>query len=202
MRKKKELEQRARRQKYLEQQTGNVDGVLMSAVGPITPAQLRINAVHEAGHAVVMTKIAYGCEVTTVDPQQVKRLTGRAMPGFTKPVAKAIDVETYLRTALSGVMSEAMHATNGRINPLEDDFSHAEEILDSAGIQNQQQREFYLNRAQNQTRDLVQKYEMEIKTVADALVTRLTLTGQEVRDLIENVPPTVQPASSEIDAEK
>ncbi|SRR5260221_1744244 len=67
MRKKKELEQRARRQKYLEQQTGNADGVLMSEVGPITPAQLRINVVHEAGHAVVKTRIAYGCEVTTLD---------------------------------------------------------------------------------------------------------------------------------------
>jgi ATP-dependent Zn protease len=184
MRKKKELEQRARRQKYLEQQTGNKDNILMSEVGPITPAQLRINAVHEAGHAVVMTRIAHGCEVATVDPQEVKRLTGRAMPGYVKPVAKGINVETYLQTALAGVMSEAMHALNGRINPLEDDFSHAEQILDDAGIQNQQEREFYLNRARNQTRDLVQKYEAEIKTVADALVERLTLNGQEVRGLI------------------
>jgi len=160
------------------------EGGLMSEVGLIDAAQLRINAFHEAGHAVAMTRIGHGCEVTTVDPQEVKRLTGRAMPGFTKPVGKGLEVRVYLCTALAGVMSEAMYATKGMINPKEDDFTHVEEILDRAGMQGEERKESR-ERAETRTRQLLTESESHIKAVADALIERKTLTGDDVRRIVE-----------------
>ncbi len=162
--------------------------VLMSEVGPINATQLRTNANHEAGHAVIMTRIAYGCELTTVDPQEVKRLTGHAMPGFTRPVPKPLDVETYLCTTLAGITSEAMFG-NGTISPHEDDLTHAEEILDRAGLQGEERKQHFLS-ARMRTQQLVTQYKHDIESVADALVARLTLSGQEVRTLLKNVRPT------------
>jgi hypothetical protein len=162
--------------------------VLMSDVGPIDAAQLRINAIHEAGHAVIMTRIAYGCEVTTVDPQEVKRLTGHAMPGFTRPVHKQIKARVYMCTALAGITSEAMYATNGLVSATEDDIAHANEILDSMGLQGEP-RERQLLASRVQTQQLVAQYKAEIISVSDALTARLTLTGEEVRALIGNSHP-------------
>jgi hypothetical protein len=156
---------------------------LMSDVGLIDAKQLRINAIHEAGHAVLMTRIAYGCEVISVDPQEVKRLTGRAMPGFTSPVKKGLEAEVYLRTALAGITAEAMFATNGRISPLEDDLTHAQEILDKMGLFGAE-RESQYQASRIETEQLVSQYKDEIMSVADALVQRLTLSGEDVRALI------------------
>jgi hypothetical protein len=186
MRKKKERERIEARRKYLEQQKagngGNGGRVLMSDLGPIDAAQLRTNANHEAGHAVIMTRIAHGCEVTTVDPQEVKRLTGRAMPGFTKPVAKPLDVDTYLCTALSGITSEAMFGT-GFISKSEDDLAHAEEILDRAGLQGEERKARFLA-ARIRTQKLIAQYKDDIVSVSNALFERLTLNGDEVRALL------------------
>jgi hypothetical protein len=135
----------------------------------------------------MMTKIGHGVEVTTVDPQEVKRLTGRAMPGFTRPVSKPLTVEDYLCTALAGVMAEATFATNGRLSPAEDDFGHVEEILDRANIQGEE-RNLYREKNLERTRQLVLEYESEIKRVADGLVSHLTLSGEKVRALIDTVP--------------
>lgn len=157
--------------------------VLMSDVGPIDARQLRINAIHEAGHAVIMTRIAYGCEVTTVDPQEVKRLTGHAMPGFTRPVRKQIESRVYMCTALAGITSEAMYATNGIISATEDDIAHANEILDHMGLQGEpRDHQFLASRLQ--TQQLVAQYRADIVAVADALTERLTLSGEEVRTLV------------------
>jgi ATP-dependent Zn protease len=182
MRKKKEQERQARRLQYLAQQ--RTEQPLMSAVGPISPEQLRVNAIHEAGHAVIMTRIAYGCDVVTVDPQEVERLTGHAMPGYTKPVQKQIDVPTYLCTALAGVASEAMHANDGKISPLEEDFNHANEVLDRAGIFDEARRDSAMATARAETEKLVAEHKADILAVADALVQRLTLKGHEVRALL------------------
>jgi ATP-dependent Zn protease len=160
---------------------------VMSEVGFISPDQMRINAIHEAGHAVMMTRIGNGCDVTSIDPQEVKRLTGHAMPGYTHPVAKPLRVDVYLCTALAGVMSEAMYATNGMINPKEDDFTHVEEILDRARMQGRERKESR-ERAEARTHQLLTEYEADIKTVAKALLERKTLSGDDVRTLINNVP--------------
>jgi hypothetical protein len=158
---------------------------LMSDVGfIISDNQLRINAFHEAGHAVMMTRIGHGCEVTTVDPQEVKRLTGRAMPGYTQPVAKPLRADVYLCTTLAGVMSEAMYATNGLINPTEDDFTHVEEILDRAGMEGEERKQSR-ERAEARTHQLLTEYKTDIKTVAEALIERKTLSGEDVRALIQ-----------------
>lgn len=185
MRKKKEQERLKARQQYLEQSVKKTasDGVMMSDVGPISPRQLRINAIHEAGHAVLMTRIGNGVKVTTVDPQEVKRLTGHAMPGFTDPAVGGLRVDVYLCTALAGVMSEAKFATNGRISPTEDDFSHVEEILDRAGMEGEE-RKTARNNAIARTQQLLSDYEADVMKVADALVERKTLHGEDVRSLL------------------
>ena len=183
MRKKKEKERQALRRQYLATQRASQP--LVSAVGPISPEQLRVNAIHEAGHAVVMTRIAHGCDVVTVDPQEVERLTGYAMPGFTQPVRKQIDVPTYLCTTLAGVTSEAMHANDGKINAHEEDFNHAEEVLDRAGIFDKTQRDSAMATARAETEKLVAEHKADILAVADALVQRLTLRGHEVRALLK-----------------
>jgi len=183
MRKRKEKERQALRRQYLAQQRASQG--LMSDIGPISPQQLRVNAIHEAGHAVIMTRIAYGCELVTVDPQEVKRQTGHAMPGFTKPVHKGIDVPTYLCTTLAGVTSEAMHANDGKINPHEEDFNHAEEILDRANIFDKARRDSLMLTARVETERLVKEHKADIMAVADALVQRLTLNGDEVRALLK-----------------
>jgi hypothetical protein len=161
---------------------------LISEVGLIDDHQLRINAIHEAGHAVIMTRIAYGCEVISVDPQEVKRLTGRAMPGFTSPVKKPLEAQVYLRTTLAGITAEAMFATDGRISPTEDDITHAQEILDKMGLSGEdRERQFLTSRME--TQQLVSKYKDDIISIAEALIKRLTLSGVEVRALIDNPNP-------------
>ena len=185
---KREAREKAAREtvkvRHSSPETGAIKNGLMSDVGFISAAQLRINAYHEAGHAVAMTRIGHGCEVTSVDPQEVKRLTGHAMPGFTKPVAKPLEVRVYLCTTLAGVMSEAMYATNGMINPKEDDFTHVEEILDRAGMQGQERKKSREN-AETRTHQLLTEYEADIKAVAEALIERKTLSGADVRALIQ-----------------
>jgi hypothetical protein len=166
------------------------EGSLMSDVGLIDAAQLRVNAIHEAGHAVAMTLIGRGCEVTTVDPQEIKRLTGHAMPGYTHPSPGGLRVDIYLCTTFAGVMSEAMYATNGMINPKEDDFTHVEEILDRAGMQGEERKESR-ERAEARTHQLLTMHEADVKAVAKALVERKTLTGDEVRQIIETASGAV-----------
>ena len=185
MRKKKEQERLKARQQYLERtaNTSAGDGVMMSDVGPISARQLRINAIHEAGHAVLMVRIGNGVKVTTVDPQEVKRLTGHAMPGFTDPAVGGLRVDVYLCTALAGVMAEAKFATNGRISPMEEDFSHVEEIMDRAGMVGEE-RKTARDRAVARTEQLLTQYEADIRKVADALVERKTLNDEDVRSLL------------------
>jgi ATP-dependent Zn protease len=181
---KREARERALATAKVVQPVQPTTGGVMSDVGFISAGQLRINAFHEAGHAVMMTRIGHGCEVTTVDPQEVKRLTGHAMPGYTHPVAKPLRADVYLCTTLAGVMSEAMYATNGMINPKEDDFTHVEEILDHAGMQGEERKKSR-DRAEAKTHQLLTEYEADIKVVAEALIERKTLSGNDVRVLIQ-----------------
>ena len=78
-----------------------------------------------------------------------------------------------------------MHANDGKVNPHEEDFNHAEEVLDRARIFDKARRDSAMATARAETEKLVAEHKADILAVADALVQRLTLNGHEVRALLK-----------------
>jgi len=159
--------------------------------------QEKVNAYHEAGHAVVGALEGPGTEVTTIDRDKVKELTGQPVIGYTNFIGAGkaeVETDTYLVMALAGVTSEAMHATNGMVSSKEDDFDFASEILDRAGYKGEAKRAKFLQ-ARLRTQEVISKYKREIQIVGDALVERKTLNAEEIRALLGingNRPSTQQ----------
>ena len=148
--------------------------------------QEKVNAYHEAGHAVIGALEGPGTDVTTIDRTKVLALDGVPLIGLTKWLGTNdvyLSVDTYLSLALAGVTSEAMYATNGVVSSHEDDFVHANEILDKAGLRGAQ-RDSKLLGARVKTEALIKKYEKEIQLVGDALVERKTLNADDIRELL------------------
>jgi hypothetical protein len=159
--------------------------------------QEKVNAYHEAGHAVVGALEGPGTEITTIDRDKVKELTGQPMIGYTNYIGAGktgVETDTYLIMALAGVTSEAMHATNGMVSSKEDDFDFASEILDRAGYKGEAKKTKFLQ-ARVRTQEMISKYNKEIQIVGDALVERKTLNAEEIRALLGvngNLPSTEQ----------
>ncbi|SRR5260370_40927090 len=188
MRKKKELERRALRKKYLEQQqkAGNGDAVFMSAVGPIDAGQLRVNAYHEAGHAVLGMRVGPGVEIVTIDPQRVKELTGKEFPGYTRyresGPAKA---DIVLCLTASGLTSEAMFVSGGVVSSKEDDIGRLIEMLENQLGLRGSEKERELVRIRLMTQQLVLENRAAIEAVANALMEEKTLTGEDLQRILD-----------------
>jgi ATP-dependent Zn protease len=151
--------------------------------------QEKVNAYHEAGHAVFGELIGPGVEITTIDPHKVVELTGRECPGYTRcagPDGQKADFITIMCMTLAGLTSEATYATNGMISPKEDDLQQAEAVLDQAGLSGPAREQEYL-RCRMVTQEMVKKYRAEIEIVGNALADRKTLTGADVRSLVMSV---------------
>ena len=151
--------------------------------------QQKVNAYHEAGHAVFGELLGSGVEITTIDPQKVLELTGRECPGYTRyagPDGQKAELITIMCLTLAGLTSEATYATNGIISPKEDDLQQAEAVLDQAGLHGPAKEQEYL-RYRVVTQEMVKKYRAEIEIVGNALAERKTLTGEDVRSLVMSV---------------
>lgn len=151
--------------------------------------QEKVNAYHEAGHAVFGELLGPGVEVTTIDPQRVIDLTGRECPAYTRyagPEGQKGEFMTIMCLTLAGLTSEAMYATNGMISPKEDDLQRAEALLDQRGLHGPAREQEFM-RCRVVTQEMVKKYRAEIEIVGNALAERKTLTGEEVRSLIMSI---------------
>jgi hypothetical protein len=148
--------------------------------------QEKANAYHEAGHAVFGSLVGPGVEITTIDPERVKELTGYDRPGYTRYVEsnEASDLATCMVLTYCGLTSEAAFATNGMVSGREDDIAVGESYLDKAGLQGDE-REHERKRFRLITQGMVEKYKREIQAVTDALMDRKTLTGAEVMAQIQ-----------------
>lgn len=144
-------------------------------------------AYHEAGHVVFSTLYGPGVEIVTIDMQKVEELTGRTgCPGYTRynEEGRLMEADKVLVGTAVGLTSEAMFVTGGVVNPAEDDIGLLNDILENQlGLHGEEKdREF--NRVQLLTQVFVQENRAMIETVAKALIERKTLTGEEVKQLV------------------
>lgn len=148
--------------------------------------QEKVNAYHEAGHAVIAALEGPGTEMTTIDRAKVLEKSGEPMYGLTNYIGAGkieIELDIYLSLTLAGVTSEAAYATNGMVSAKEDDISYASEILDRAGYKGEAKNSKFLD-ARLRTQELIAKYEKEIQIVGDALYERRTLDAEDIRALL------------------
>jgi ATP-dependent Zn protease len=145
----------------------------------------KLTAFHEAGHVVIGERIGPGVEIVTIDPMRVKELTGQEFPGFTRyRESGPVEAKIVLCLTASGLTSEAMFVSGGVVNPNENDLARLNDLLENQlGLRGpEKEREFV--RIRLMTQDLVSKYSTEINAVANALMERNTLTGEELQQIL------------------
>lgn len=148
----------------------------------------RLTAFHEAGHVVFSTLNGPGVEIVTVDPELVRELTGEECPGYTRYKGQGqdfADADTVLMMTAVRLTSEAMLVSGGVINPKEDDLRLLNEILeDQVGLRGEaKDREMY--RVRLLTEEFVSANHATIEAVAEALIKRKTLTGDEIEQIVK-----------------
>jgi len=149
----------------------------------------RLTAFHEAGHVVFSTLDGNPVEIVTIDMQRVEELTGRkGCPGYTKYTKEGYtDADTVLIMTAVGLTSEAMLVSGGVINPKEDDLSRLHDILENQmGLHGDaKNREFM--RIRLLTQRFVENNRAAITSVAEALIERKTLTGEDIDHILKAV---------------
>ena len=145
----------------------------------------RLCAFHEAGHAVFSTLKGTGVEVVTIDPQRVKELTGQERPGYTlNKESRLVEADIALCSAAVGLTSEAMFVSGGVVNPKEDDITRINEMLDQLGLTGlARQNKFDSTRLMAQ--QFISDNRSPVEAIAEALMEQKTLTGDDVRRIIE-----------------
>jgi hypothetical protein len=144
-------------------------------------------AYHEAGHVVFSTLHGPGVEIVTIDSQKVEELTGRkGCPGFTRynEEGRLMEADKVLVATAVGLTSEAMFVTSGVVNPAEEDIGLLNDLLENQlGLHGEdKEREFI--RVRLLTQAFVEENRAAIKSVAEALIERKTLTGEEIKQVL------------------
>lgn len=147
----------------------------------------RLTAFHEAGHVVFSTLHDNPIEIATIEPQKVEELTGRkGCPGYTRYTKEGYgDAEIVLMMTAVGLTSEALLVSGGVINPKEDDLRLIHEMLeDQVGLHGEaKNREFI--RIRLLTQQFVEDHRAAITSVAEALIERKTLTGEDIEQILK-----------------
>lgn len=146
----------------------------------------RLTAFHEAGHVVFSTLHDNPVEIVTIDMQKVEELTGRSgCPGYTRYTKEGYgDADTVLIMTAVGLTSEALLVSGGVINPHEEDLRLIQEILEKLGLVGEaKNREFM--RIRLLTQQFVEDHRTEITSVAEALIERKTLTGEDIDQVLK-----------------
>jgi ATP-dependent Zn protease len=147
----------------------------------------RLTAFHEAGHVVFSTLHDNEVEIVTVDPQKVEELTGRkGCPGYTRYTKEGYgDADTVFMMTAVGLTSEALLVSGGVINPQEDDLRLIHDMLENQlGLHGEaENRELF--RIRHLTQQFVEDHRTAITSVAEALIERKTLTGEDVNQILK-----------------
>jgi len=148
---------------------------------------IRLTAFHEAGHVVFSTLNGNPVEIVTIDMHCVEELTGRkGCPGYTRYTKEGYaDADVVLMMTAVGLTSEAMLVSGGVINPKEDDVSLLHDILENQmGLHGHvKDREFV--RIRMLTQQFVEDNRDAITAVAEVLIQRKTLTGNDIEQILK-----------------
>jgi ATP-dependent Zn protease len=147
----------------------------------------RLTAFHEAGHVVFATFHDNPVEVVTIDMLKVEELTGRTgCPGYTRYTKEGYgEADTVLMMTAVGLTSEAMLVSGGVINPQEDDLRLIDEMLERLGLHDEaKNREFI--RIRLLTQQFVEDHRTAITSMAEALIERKTLTGEDIERILKH----------------
>lgn len=165
------------------------DRIRQYQLSKLTPEQrtklTRQTAFHEAGHVVFGTLRGPGVEIVTIDPERVRQLTGQTFPGYTLyKEAGAGYADDVLGLTIAGLTSEATFVTGGTVDPMEDDLSRLDDLLENQlNIHGEEKA-----REMVRIRFLVQQFTMEnraaIEAIANALMEQKTLTEAEIDQLL------------------
>ena len=138
-------------------------------------------AYHEAGHVVFSTLHGPGVEIVTIDMQKVEELTGRkGCPGFTQynEEGRLMEASKVLVATGVGLASEAMFVTGGMVNRAEEDIALLDDLLENQMGFHGAEKARQFARVQELTQAFIEENRAAIKSVAEALIERKTLTGK------------------------
>ena len=146
----------------------------------------RLTAFHEAGHVVCSILNGVGVEIVTIDPERVHELTGEECPGYTCYNRQGLaDADTVLMMNAVGLTSEAMLVSGGVIDRKEDDLRRLDDILQNKMGLHGEEKDREMSRIKWLTQEFVSTNRAEIEAVAEALIERKTLTGDEIDRIIK-----------------
>jgi ATP-dependent Zn protease len=164
---------------------GRLERVRLHRLGLEPFDLLKLTAFHEAGHVVFATLHDNPVEIVTIDPQKVLELTGRNCPGYTRYSKWGLANANYvLDMTAAGLTAEAMLVSGGVINPEEDDLLMISCMLDKMELNGaDKQHEFVSMKLR--VEDFVLKHRAQITSVANALMEKKTLTGEDVAEVLK-----------------
>ena len=95
-----------------------------------------------------------------------------------------MEADKVLVATAVGLTSEAMFVTSGVVNPAEEDIGLLNDLLENQlGLHGEdKEREFI--RVRLLTQAFVEENRAAIKSVAEALIERKTLTGEEIKQVL------------------
>lgn len=159
----------------------------MSKLAEQRAKRLRRTAYHEAGHAVAASLLD---DVSLVAVTVVPGDTG---PGHCLWQASAEgSVEPQVMVCLAGISACAAFSGRNEWERSRLDFEVIDELVATLGIgANEKERDAYLERLIKRTEELVHSapWQAAITAVAEALIERQTLQGDEVSAIIQSAPP-------------
>lgn len=154
--------------------------------------ELRSTAIHEAGHAVIQFVLGLGQEGATIVPDEDTGLDGSATHGSMDYLDRMSFWNEQIFLFLQVIADYAGLEAQRQIFPQDDDEDRAEDDYDSihdriTTIANMDDEEvdLWYKLAKRRVFLMVKYYRPEIEAVSAALMDRRTLSGDEVRELID-----------------
>jgi ATP-dependent Zn protease len=148
---------------------------------------LKHTAYHEAGHAVMAYRVGHGIKKVTITPNRgtLGKYVG-STPRRKSPDAIRIDLAGALAEALVNPIPFDEHIQLGAHGDWQLTRRSVREFVD-LGFIPKQERDILIDELLHDTRALVRRDKEAITSVAEALLERKTLTGDDVRRIVEAV---------------
>lgn len=142
---------------------------------------LRATAIHEAAHAVAY--LLKGCPVDAVHIQRTASDAGQCVTSLSQVLS--IPEADRGVAILAGITAQRRFCARGVRRPhWESDYSTLAEIALGIAEGDELAAERWIDGRQREADEFVEKYWGAIQKVADALICRRTLTGEEVVAII------------------
>jgi ATP-dependent Zn protease len=147
---------------------------------------LEYTAYHEAGHAVIAYRLGYGTKKVTIVPNRGTRgsWAGTTLPDNWSVDAIKIDMAGALGEDLVNPVPFNEHIQLGAGHDWRNTRRSVREMV-GFGFISYQDRDGLVDELMHDTRALVQRDKEAIARVAEALLERKTLTGDDIRMIME-----------------